>query len=391
MILSVESLRQPLTGIGRYTLQLLRGLRSHSEVSEVVCYAGGIWPDKEVDAWCGKGDLAVSASHPGLRLRGQVSVRAALRTLPFVYDLWFQLRSQQFRHALSQCADAVYHDPNYVLKPFDGCRVVTVHDFSHELFATFHPRERVRWLGKHLSHSIRCADQVITDSEFVKTELLERIPQAEGKVSAINLGVDECFRPRTSEETREILSMYGLEHKRFVLSAATLEPRKNLEGLLNGYLRLPEDLKREFPLILVGAPGWQSGAFRAGLAAAEVSGQVVWLGYVPEEHLTHLYAAATVFAFVSYYEGFGLPVAEAMASGTPVVASRVPSLSEVVGGAAEVVDPDDPASIAQGLERVIESKSAQRQLSELGSEHVKRFTWEGCIESTIKVYQNARR
>lgn len=384
IVLNTESLYPPLTGIGNYTLMLLRGLHGHPEIQDVGCFSGHLWSREEISHW-----LASSTAFPRPQRPWWVQrIRSTARGIPGVYPLWAWTRHTQFRMAMQGRHGAVYHEPNYVLKPYGGPRVVTVHDLSHEHYPHFHPRERIKWLNGHLEHSMFEADRVITVSEYVGREVKARFPDCAEKVVTVHNGINPVFYPRTGDETANVLKQHGLSHGRYVFSAATREPRKNLEGLLMAYLAIPEPIQTEYPLVLASAPGWRSGRLERALDKALETGRVKALGYIPEQDLAHLYAGATLFAFVSFYEGFGLPVAEAMASGIPVLTSNRASMPEVAGDAGVLVDPGDIDAMSEQILRLLEDSSLRARHSQLGTARAGLFTSANCLEQTISVYRS---
>lgn len=383
VILNVESLTPPLTGIGKYTLQLLRGLQASVEIDRVHCHAGAFWGEEQLQAYLDGEPVVADRRRP--RLSPQI--RRAVRAIPGSYALYAALRHWRLRKDMRSLKGAVYHEPNYILRSHDGPKVVTVHDFSHEHFPEYHPRERVKWLSRNLERSINRADRVITVSDYVRQELVSRFPACAAKTVAIHNGVSPQYRPRQEAETAGVLSKYGLTHGRYILSAATLEPRKNLLGLLRAYQALPEALRKQFPLVIAGGDGWRSGMLKQELEMARKTGAVRLPGYVPESDLPCLYSGAAVIGFISCYEGFGLPVAEGMASGVPVLTSARSAMSEVAAGAAMLVDPGDINAVTEQLMRLLEDRPLREQLVQLGRERSRQLTWSGCLEKTLSVYR----
>lgn len=392
VVLNVQSLAPPLTGIGRYTLQLLRALSESSHIERLQCFAelGWIRPDKVLKN-------TLSGSGPGGdlcdgHLSGNINfspLRRLVRVIPGAYPLRSRIRDLAFLWRAGSSGTSVYHEPNYVLRPFKGPRVLTVHDISHLRFPAFHPVERVRHLEKGLPRSLEQADQVITVSAFSRKELMDSLGVPGEKITPIHLGVDPACRPRSSAETAPLLHRLGLEHGRYLLVVATMEPRKNLSRLVSAFADLPDSLRSRFPLVIAGAPGWGPPLKHSRLAALEAGEQIRRVGYVSETVLPLLYAGAGAFAFPSLYEGFGLPPLEALASGVPVLASSAASLPEVVGDAALLTEPEDTGDIRRGLERLLTDEDFRSRAVQAGPKQAAGFTWEDCARKTIAVYARA--
>jgi alpha-1,3-rhamnosyl/mannosyltransferase len=202
--------------------------------------------------------------------------------------------------------------------------------------------------------------------------------------------VDAAFRPRDAQQLQPVLSRHGLQAGGYTLSVATLEPRKKLDRLIAAYSRLPDSLRRQYPLVLTGSAGWLNGRIRQAIDRGRTEGWLHYLGYVPQDDLPALYAGARALALISIYEGFGLPVLEAMASGTPVLTSNVSSLPEVAGGAALLVDPDDLPAVSGQLERLLTDEPWRASAVAAGLQRARQFTWERCVQRTVEVYASAQ-
>ena len=343
VIFNVDAITAPLTGIGRYALELARGLAHHEEIEELRLYSAYRWVDD-----------------PAHALAANRTIAAIRRNVPFktqALELYQQIRGGLFRLHTRRMKGFLLHTPNYVLMPFDGPALTTVHDLSWLSYPDAHPVERVKFLDRHLPKTLARADLVLTDSEFIAAEIATRFALPRAKIRAIPLGVDAAYHPRTAEEILATLAKHRLEHSAYLLVVATLEPRKNLARLVRAYAALPTATKARHPLVIVGARGWLNHELERTLTPLEAAGTVRRLGYVGEDELPALYAGAHAFAFPSLYEGFGLPVLEAMASGVPVLTSNVSSLPEVAGDAALLVDPNDEDALREGLVRLLDDSA----------------------------------
>lgn len=383
ILLGGESLRPPLTGIGNYTRSLLLGLREDSRIDELKCFRGGCFIDP-AELESGQGEHPAQSNTIALQ---KSRLRQLARRVPGAYRLRNVLqRIRDSRFKSQFLVDSIYHEPNYILQPFAGRSITTIHDLSHIHYPEYHPRERVRYMERELPATITRATHIITDSQFVRREVIALLGVESSRVSAIPLGVEQYFYPRNAQQTQSILKMYGLSHGSYLLAVATLEPRKNLEGLIKNYLRLPAVVRKRFPLIVVGGSGWHCQNLEKMLAQLAQCNQGRHLGYVERSHLPILYSGAGAFAFPSYYEGFGLPPLEAMASGVPVLTSASSSMAEVAGTAAVLVAPEDDDSIFAGLERLLLDDQLRSTNTNKGLLQAQGFTWQDCVRKTVDLY-----
>ena len=373
VIFNVDAITAPLTGIGRYALELARGLAHHEEIEELRLYSAYRWVDD-----------------PAHALAANRTIAAIRRNVPFktqALELYQQIRGGLFRLHTRRMKGFLLHTPNYVLMPFDGPALTTVHDLSWLSYPDAHPVERVKFLDRHLPKTLARADLVLTDSEFIAAEIATRFALPRAKIRAIPLGVDAAYHPRTAEEILATLARHRLEHSAYLLVVATLEPRKNLARLVRAYAALPTATKARHPLVIVGARGWLNHELERTLTPLEAAGTVRRLGYVGEDELPALYAGAHAFAFPSLYEGFGLPVLEAMASGVPVLTSNVSSLPEVAGDAALLVDPNDEDALREGLVRLLDDSAWRTNASARGLARSRDYPWSRCVDATIDAYR----
>ncbi len=265
-------------------------------------------------------------------------------------------------------------------------QVVTIHDiipierpdwFSRS-FAALH-----LWLVPRLVQRVR---HVITVSEFTRHRLIERFGIRPDRVTAVPNGVGEEYYRRSAEEIVKMRRDLSIPDGEYVLSVCSLEPRKNLLRLLEAW----QLVQPRYPatLVVAGAKG-ASGVFKdAGIN--NVAPRVHFTGYVPEEQLPTLYSGASCFAYPSLYEGFGLPVLEALACGVPVVTSNTTSLPEVSGPAAQLVDPERIDQIADVILEVLQNPDQARRLGETGQSHARQFSWATCARKTESLLLSLR-
>ena len=373
LILNVDAITHPLTGIGQYALRLARGLRAHPAIWDTRFYSAYRWiKDPE---------QVLAANQPIARMRRWIPFK------PLALNVYGALRSNAFSWQTRALKDYILHSPNYILLPFQGPALATIHDLSYLHYPQHHPRERIQFMERNMPRTLEQAAALLCDSEFIRQEIITILNVPAQKVTTVPLGVDAVFHPRSPEQLHAVLARYRLQKLQYLLAVSTLEPRKNLPRLLIAYSKLPAALRTQHPLVLVGAKGWLNTELEHCMQPLERSGQLHHLGYVAQDDLPFLYAGAHAFAYPSLYEGFGLPLLEAMASGVPSLSSNRASLPEVAGDTALLVEPEDVDALSSGLERLLTDEMWRVSAKRCALERAQRFTWEACIEQTIAVYQ----
>ena len=363
LILSVEALTPSLSGIGRYTWELAQAMAARPEVEDLRYFRGGHWID----------DPAVLLRAPTVPANRKRQIRP---------PRW--ARSIYWKYALR---GQVFHGPNYMLPRHAENAVATVHDLSVFKFPETHPLARIKQFERDFADSMSRASQLITDSEAVRQEVIDYLAWDPARITSIPLGVSHTFAPRRTEDLAPLLRDYGLVAGSYTLCVSTVEPRKKIDRLLQAYQCLPHALRDRYPLVLVGAIGWLSESLHQEVSRLSQLGWLRYLGFVPEAALSFLYAGARAFVYPSTYEGFGLPVLEAMASGVPVVTSNRSCLPEVAQGAALLVDPDDIDALAVSVERCLTDNVWRDASIKQGLTNAQRHSWAQCMEETLKVYQ----
>jgi glycosyltransferase involved in cell wall biosynthesis len=303
--------------------------------------------------------------------------------------LWHRLRIPMPAELVMGRAD-VLHGPDFTLPPTIGARtVVTIHDLA---FLT-HPEcalpSLVAYLSRVVPHALHRADRVIAVSQRTATDLIERLDVPAERISVIHLGVDPSFAHLPADDAvAEACARLGLATP-FVLAVGTIEPRKNYERLIAAFARIAREAVGPRMLVIAGHKGWLYEGVFAAAQRHGVAEQVRFLNYVAEDDLRALYRAAAVVAMPSLYEGFGIPLLEAMASGTPIVCSTAGSLPEVAADAGLLVPAEDTEALAEALLRVVREPVLAAALVAHGRERVKAFTWQAAAQAHLRVYHEA--
>lgn len=297
-----------------------------------------------------------------------------------------------FRKIKSHCALLkqiqfdIYFEPNFIF--IDSIkskkRVVSVFDFSFDLYPEWHPKDRVLYFKENFWNSIKKADIIIMPSNFIYHEAISKYEFDKSILRVVYPGVDhDIFREYSSDLVKRVCEKYKLPEN-FILFVGSIEPRKNLKNLILAYNLLPESLKRDFSLVLTGFSGWKNSEI---MGLLNKNNKVIYTGYVSEIELALIYNKASVFVFPSFYEGFGLPPLEAMACGCPVIVSDSASLPEVCGDSALYVNPKEPESIANSIMKIIEDTELRNQLVRKGIERAKNFRWENTAKEILKIFE----
>ena len=304
---------------------------------------------------------------------------------PEVRILWEQVAGPV---ALRRAGVDLVHGPVNVMPLLDGLPgVVTVHDLAFRIYPEQYPRAKQRYLDLLTGLSVRRAARVITVSESTRRDVLRFYRVDPERVVTVPNGVDPSLAPVTD---RERLAAFRKEHglpDDFILFVGTLQPRKNLVGLLRAYARM--GARVDAPLVVAGGKGWMYEPVFNEVRALGVEDRVIFAGYADPEDLALWYSAATVFVYPSLYEGFGLPVLEAMACGTPVITSDTSSLPEVAGDAALLVNPRDVDAMAAAIARLMGDPALRADLRERGLARARAFSWERTARETAAVYRAA--
>jgi len=276
----------------------------------------------------------------------------------------------------------IFHATNLVRHPPRRPRLTsTIHDMTSWIMPEMHSAATKR-ADRASAELLRRAHRLIAVSECTKRDAVRVLGIAPERITVIYSGIPRKFFEVDAAAIADVRRRYKLERP-FVLALGAIEPRKNIPMLMDAFESLPESLHAEFDLALAGPMGWADEATRARVRSLR------YLGYIPESDLAPLTAAAAIFAYPSLYEGFGFPLAQAMAAGVPAVTSNVSSLPEIAGGAALLVDPRSVGELRGAMEKLLLSASLREELAAKGRERARMFTWEGCAARSLEFFEEA--
>jgi glycosyltransferase involved in cell wall biosynthesis len=357
-------------GIGRYTRELLRAVAEVDQTTQFRLF------------------YASPASAAGRTLPA-LPANFSVRHLPFddiwLARVWHRAQAPIPVEWITGRID-LFHSPDFTLPPTRrGTRtLLTVHDLSF----VRDPESAVPVLRAYLNQvvprSVARADHVLADSQATRADLMALYGTPAEKISVLYGGVNEAFQPvRDAAVLRAARARYRLGQAPFILAVGTLQPRKNYTRLIQAFAQLGEP---DVNLVIAGGKGWMYEAIFAEVERLRLGERVIFAGFVADEDLPALYSAASVLAYPSTYEGFGLPILEAFACGTPVVTSTAACLPEVAGEAALLVPPTDVAALAEALGRAYGDQPTRDRLIQAGNARARQFTWRAAAGQLIELY-----
>lgn len=365
-------------GIGRFTLGELRGLSAADSTNHYyVTYPRNL-------RTAAKPTLGNNFTWQGVPLSEKESIW-----------LWHRLRLPLPAETFLPAID-IFHAPDYTLPPLRRAKgIVTIHDLSFEALDDVHHPALRSYLRRAVPHSVQRADHIFADSQSTKEELTRFYDTNPDKITVVYPGVEPKFRyydpalPADAERLTEIQEKYQL-HRPYIFMVATLEPRKNISTLIRAFRHYREQGDPEMELLIAGGGGWLSEKEKLATLVPELKleGHVRFLGFVPDEDLPLLLNQAQLLAYPSLYEGFGFPVLEALACGTPAVTARNTSLPEAGGDAALYIDDArDESALAHAMYRAAHDDAYRVDAIPKGLAHARRFTWEQTGKQVVDLYQ----
>ncbi|MFC7398868.1 glycosyltransferase family 4 protein [Chelatococcus sp. GCM10030263] len=391
----VSFLRSTLTGVGHYTLEVVKALEKlrpeamppAEEEARITLDAFDGFRPRPLRDFLDRMERRENrnAAFAANRRERHFGVRARA-----IVNHYGGAAVRRYHRVRSRSRYDVFHATNFFPPvPFGSAVVPVIHDLSVMRHPEYHPPERVRWFDRHIG-SILSAPCILTTSEFSAREISTLLGIAPERIRVAYPGVDRRFFEPETEADDAVLARFGVERFRYALSVSTLEPRKNLRTLVDAYGRLPAGVRANLPLVLVGQEGWGELDWPKGTDELVRAGQIRFTGYVDDIVLRTLYRGAAGFFYPSLYEGYGMPVTEALACGAPVIVAGGGATEEAAVGMGLLVDPLDTEAWTEALIRA----DQDMQSNDPAARHMRRVaaavrTWEVTARATRNAYIEA--
>lgn len=360
-------------GIGRYTRELIRALVQEGTANQYRLFSAK--PPTELPV----PDPLPAGDH--------ISYHPAPLGERWLYRVWYRLRLPLPVQRVTGPLD-LFHSPDFVLPPVRGGipTLLTVHDLSFAHYPEVFPEPLVHYLNTVVPWSVARATHILADSQATKADLVTLWQVPPKKITVLYSGVDARFRPvEKLEEIIAVRRQYNLGEDPYVLAVGTVQPRKNYRMLIRAFAPLVQ----EFPhhLVIAGGQGWLYDEMMAEVARQGLSSRIHFTGFVADADLPALYSGASLYVFPSLYEGFGLPILEAMGCGVPVIASNASSLPEVAGEAAVLLDPQDEAGWTAVMGQLFQDNGRRARMVAAGFRQARQFTWRKAAKQLLGVYE----
>lgn len=305
----------------------------------------------------------------------------------FPGNLWLQLQVPQLikKHQID-----LFHSPFGVISFRVNCATInTVHDLAFQFYPNLTDLKNRILLPRLVPKSLNLATAIIVDSEATKHELIYLYKIPDRKISVIHLAAGSQYHQFPKDIARKtIMDKYHFNSP-FILFVGTLEPRKNISILLKAYQQLSPELRNQYKLVLVGKKGWKHQSIFDLVAELKIQEQIIFTGYVPEEDLPVFYNAASIFVYPSLYEGFGLPVIDAMSCGLPVITSNTSSMPEIVSYAGILIAPDDLSGLTTAITSLLTDRELSNHIAEKAITRARLFSWRETALKTLETYYAA--
>lgn len=366
VLLNAAPLCTVLSGVARYTRSLYTAIQKQ-QLADVGYFCNGRFQETMP---------AQSGSPKGGKL--PCWIREILR------EIRFKFIQKKIKTIVNNRSFDVYHETGAfpLLKNKDLPTVMTIYDLSLVKFKHCHPVDRVRLFERYFYKRIDDVEHFITISEFIRQEIIETFNIPPEKVTAIPLAAEKHFMQKPQNEASRYTLNKNLP-ERYILTVGTHEPRKNIATLVKALART----KEKYTLVSTGWSGWLNSEFHQEIRNLGMEERIVCLGHVPDEELVLLYNGASLMVYPSLYEGFGLPILEAMACACPVICSNTSSMPEVAGDAAILISPEDVDGMAKAIDDILQNESLAQQLVKKGIARASEFSWDITARETMSIFE----
>jgi glycosyltransferase involved in cell wall biosynthesis len=369
--IDIRTIDKPRSGVGYYVTNLVEQLMTIDDANRYCLISNDAGFDKGLT---GAGNFR----HCHTRISNENHLFG---------DIW---ENTVLPRSLEKMGIDIFHGPAFMIPLFKGDlrTVATIHDIVAFILPHTIPKKYSLYMKLLISQVVKRADRIISVSESTKADLVTWLGTPEDKIDVVPQGVSSRFVPASPDDDGQtIRKKYGIRGD-YYLFVGNLEPRKNLIRIMQAFEAARDSLGRDIQLVVCGKKGWLYDDIIAAYHRIKRDSEIILTNYVDERDLLGLYQHARIFLFPTLYEGFGMPVLEAMAAGAPVVTSNVSSFPEICGDAALLVDPYDIGAIAGAILDVEDSAELRAELRERGLRRVQDYTWRATAEKTLDVYRS---
>lgn len=364
----------PKTGIGQYQYNLLEALFEIDKKNSYNLYAFNLRDNQKYNQL----DFAKKYAN--------VEMNAYKIPQRLITAWWMMVRWPQLENITDKCD--VYQISEICQQPTKAKTTAFIHDLTTILYPEYHLKKN-KILFKFRAKGIKkYANAVLTNSEYTKSDIIKHLKIEKERIFVTPFAAHKRFRKiNDKEKINEVLKKHKISDP-YICYLGTIEPRKNLMNLFEAFNALKKQEKIPHKLVLIGKDGWFFEEIYKKAKELGIEKEIIRTGFVSDNDIPYILNGADVFTYPSFYEGFGLPVLEAMACGTPVVTSNVSSLPEVAGNAAKYADPNKQDDIAQQILSFIKSKEEREKYSKLGLERASTFSWQKCAKKHLEIYES---
>lgn len=370
----ITALSMPRTGIGQYQHNLLQTLFKIDNQNSYHLYAFNLRDNAKYQ------NLNFETPH------NNVSMKAHSIPQRLITAWWLAVRYPYLENITDECD--LYQISEICQQPTKKKTVAFIHDLTTLHFPKYHLTKNKILYHFRFKNIEKYADAILTNSEHTKNDIVKHLGIPGNKIHVTYFGTHERFKPISDElKIDEVLSKYKINSP-YICYVGTIEPRKNLINLLKAFKSLKDKKKIPHKLVLVGKDGWFFEEIYKTISQLDLNDEVIRTGFTPDEDIPYLLNGCDTFVYPSFYEGFGLPVLEALACGIPTITSNNSSLPEVGGNSVKYIDARDPIDMENKLFEFLHSKEEREKYSQLALKQASKFSWESCAKETLKVYSS---